>query len=162
MGTKGLTALEPTTNKYKYTEMYTHSRTVPVSSMFILKLKPYKLDANRSFRQRVTSPTTSSPTYEVDSPKSKLCQATFTLTRISIIPRSFIHCRAKQTTKYVYPELEFLSIIEKSRPNAKSKYHTSPKQGTNPGEQILARRITQSMIRTLAVRYRWNILSMVR
>ena len=54
--------------------MYTHSRTVPVSSMFILKLKPYKLYANRSFRQRVTSPTTSSPTYEVDSPKSKLCQ----------------------------------------------------------------------------------------
>ena len=37
--------------------------------MFILKLKPYKLYANRSFRQRVTS-----PTYEVDSPKSKLCQ----------------------------------------------------------------------------------------
>ena len=89
-------------------------------------------------------------------------RATFTLTRISIIPRSFIHCRAKQTTKYVYPELEFLSIIEKSRPNAKSKYHKSPKQGTNPGEQILARRITRSMIRTLAVRYRWNILSMVR
>ena len=38
-------------------------------------------------------------------------RATFALTRISIIPRSLIHCRAKQTTKYVYPELNAIQLL---------------------------------------------------
>ena len=40
--------------------------------------------------------------------------ATFALTRISIIPRSFIHCGAKQTTKYVYPKLNAIQRIPHS------------------------------------------------
>ena len=114
LGTKGLTALEPTTNKYKYTEMYTHSRTVPVSSMFILKLKPYKLYAHRSFCQRVTLPMTSSPTYEVDSATSNVSSPTqghfypYTHINYSLF---FTHCRAKLAVKYVYPELNAIQLI---------------------------------------------------
>ena len=37
--------------------------------------------------------------------------ASFTLARISIIPRSFIHCGAKQTAKYVYPELNAIQLF---------------------------------------------------
>ena len=36
----------------------------------------YILIGNRSFRQRVSSPTTSSPTYEVDSPTSNVSSPT--------------------------------------------------------------------------------------
>ena len=92
--------LETTTNKYKYTEMYTQSRTVPVSSMFILKLKPYKYMhagrfANESLRQRPVRQRMKSIRQSRMSVRQ--LRATITLTRISIIPRSFIHCRAKQT-----------------------------------------------------------------
>ena len=41
-------------------------------------------------------------------------RATFALTRISIIPRSFMDCRAKQTAKYVYPELNAIQLIHRS------------------------------------------------
>ena len=41
-------------------------------------------------------------------------RATFALTRISINPRSLIHCGAKQTAKYVYPELNAIQLIPRS------------------------------------------------
>ena len=41
-------------------------------------------------------------------------RVTFALTRISIIPRSFIHCEAKQTAKYVYPELNARQLFPRS------------------------------------------------
>ena len=73
--------------------------------------------ARRSFRQRVTSPTTTSPTYEVDSPTSNVISPTqghfYPYTHINI-PRSFIHCRAKQTAKHVYPELNAMQLIPRS------------------------------------------------
>ena len=59
--------------------------------------------------------------------------ATFTLTRISIIPRSLIHCRAKQTTKYVYPELNaiqllFLVLLSTRHTTYSSFFHPLPSQ----------------------------------
>ena len=72
--------------------------------MFISKLKPYKLYARRSFRQRPVRQRIKSIRQRRMSVRQH--RAIFTLTRISIIPRSFIHCRAKQTAKYVYPELK--------------------------------------------------------
>ena len=97
--------------------MYTHSRTVPVSSMFILKLKPYKLYAHRAFCQRVTSPMTSSPTYEVDLPTSNVSSLTqghfYPYTHINY-SSFFIQHRAKQTAKYVYPELNAIQLIPRS------------------------------------------------
>ena len=41
-------------------------------------------------------------------------RATFALTCISMIPRSFIHCGAKQTAKYVYPELNATQLVPRS------------------------------------------------
>ena len=38
----------------------------------------------------------------------------FDLTRISIIPRSFIHCRAKQAAKYGNPTLDAIRLIPRS------------------------------------------------
>ena len=74
---------------------------------------------NRSFSRRV-----SSPTYEVDLPTSNVSSPTplnyriqghfCPYTRISIIPRSFIHCEAKQTAKYVYPELNARQLFPRS------------------------------------------------
>ena len=71
----------------------------------LLSLFPY-FTGNRSFHQRVSSPTIRQ-------------RRTFALTRISSIPRSFIHCGAKQTAKYVYPELNVIQLISPSFINAR-------------------------------------------